>query len=63
MWSGSISFSVKANVTDGKISAVGKGAVGCHVFGNNLTKEDIEKEHAKSIIHTIQHLYFEDNDE
>ncbi len=60
MCSGSISFSVKANVTDGKTSAVGRSAVGCHVFGNDLTKEDIEREHAKSIIHTLQHLYFEE---
>lgn len=63
MWNGSICFSVKANVTDGKTSAIARSAVGCHVFGNDMTKEDLEREHVKSIIHTLQHLYFEEEND
>ena len=63
MWSGSVRFAVKATVTDGKTASVARSTLGCHVFGNDMTKEDLEREHVKAIICTLLHLDIEDKDQ
>jgi hypothetical protein len=58
--SGSLSLSVKASISDGKISAIGRLSAGFYIYGNDVSKEDIEREHVKAIIHALQSVHFEE---
>ncbi|CCB87752.1 Nif11-like leader peptide family natural product precursor [Simkania negevensis] len=57
--SGSLSLSVKVKISDGNIAAIGRLAAGFYIYGNDVSKEDIEREHVKSIIHALQCVHFE----
>ena len=58
--SGSLSLSVKAKITDGESIAIGRLGAGFYIYGNDVSKEDIEREHVKAIVHALQYLHYEE---
>ena len=55
-----LNLSVKAKITDGRIAAIGRLGAGFYIYGNDVSKEDIEREYVKAIVHALQYLHFEE---
>jgi len=59
--SGSLSFTVETKITSGNLKARGRSTT-FYINGPELSKKEVERKYTQTIIQTLQHLDFEEEE-